>query len=103
MRNKSTATKASDVFSLAVTLLVAATGQMLVYPGSVFQRQVMATQGWLVLNHVRCGEGGARVPRMGAVERVLERAVLKAEMGRVSTEQWLGIVDSIGKDEPMKL
>ncbi|KIX06861.1 uncharacterized protein Z518_04837 [Rhinocladiella mackenziei CBS 650.93] len=98
-----TATTASDVFSLAVTLLVAATGQMLVYPGSVFQRQAMATQGWLVLNHIRNGEQGARVPRMGIVERVVERAVLKADMGRVNAQQWWEIVEGVGKGEPMKL
>lgn len=99
----STATTASDVFSLAVTLLVAATGQLLVYPGSVFQRQVMATQGWMVLEHVRNGEQGSRVPQMGVVQRVVERAVLKADMGRVSAREWLGIIESVAKGEPTKL
>ncbi|EXJ85196.1 serine/threonine protein kinase [Capronia epimyces CBS 606.96] len=98
----SSATTASDVFSLAVTLLVAATGQLLVYPGSVFQRQAMATQGWMVIDHVRNGEQGTRVPRMGVVERVLERAVLKADMGRVGAPEWLAIVESVGKGEPTK-
>ncbi|EXJ85765.1 serine/threonine protein kinase [Capronia coronata CBS 617.96] len=98
----STATTASDVFSLAVTLLVAATGQLLVYPGSVFQRQLMATQGWMVLDHVRNGEQGSRVPRMGVVERVLERAVLKADMGRIGAREWLDIVESMGKGQPRK-
>lgn len=100
---ESTATPASDVFSLAVTLLVAATGQMLVYSGSVFQRQLMATQGWMILNHVRNGPQGSRVPKFGIVERVLETAVLKADMGRVSADQWLDIVDHIARGEPMKL
>ncbi|KIW69624.1 hypothetical protein PV04_05492 [Phialophora macrospora] len=99
----STATTASDVFSMALTLLVAATGQLLVYPGSVFQRQAMATQGWMVLSHVRTGEGGTRVPRFGIVEQVLEKAVLKADMGRVSAQEWLGIVETFGKGEPVKI
>ncbi|KAJ9611451.1 hypothetical protein H2200_004635 [Cladophialophora chaetospira] len=99
----STATTASDVFSMALTLLVAATGQLLVYSGSVFQRQAMATQGWMVLSHVRNGEGGTRVPRFGTVERVLERAVLKADMGRVSAQQWLSIIEGIAQGEPAKI
>jgi len=74
-----------------------------VYPGSVFQRQLMATQGWMILNHVRSGEQGARVPRLGVVERVLERAVLQAGMGRVSALTWLEIVANIGRgEEPIK-
>ncbi|OCT47465.1 protein kinase domain-containing protein [Cladophialophora carrionii] len=99
----STATTASDVFSMALTLLVAATGQLLVYSGSVFQRQAMATQGWMVLSHVRNGEGGTRVPRFGIVEKLLERALLKADMGRVSAQEWLRIVETFAKGEPAKI
>jgi serine/threonine protein kinase len=99
----STATPASDVFSMALTLLVAATGQLLVYPGSVFQRQAMATQGWMVLSHVRNGEGGTRVPRSGIVEKVLEKAVLKTDMGRVSAQEWMGLVETLAKREPAKI
>ena len=99
---ESTATSASDVFSAAVTLLVAATGDTKVYPGSVFQRQAMATQGWQVLQLVKSGDRGPRVPRHGIVERVLERAVLKAGMGRVNTKQWLAIVEEIMAGEPSK-
>ncbi|EXJ67122.1 serine/threonine protein kinase [Cladophialophora psammophila CBS 110553] len=99
----STATPASDVFSMAITLLVAATGQMLVYPGSVLQRQAMATQGWMVLSYVRNAEQGSRVPRFGLVERVLERAVLKADMGRVNAQEWLGIVETMAQGDPGKL
>jgi serine/threonine protein kinase len=99
----STATTSSDVFSMAITLLVAATGQLLVYPGSVFQRQAMATQGWMALSHVRNGDGGTRVPRFGMVEKVLERAVLKVELGRVSASQWVDIVQDLQKGEPAKI
>ncbi|KAL2399036.1 hypothetical protein ABEF93_007156 [Exophiala dermatitidis] len=100
---ESTATTASDVFSLAVTLLVAATGQLLVYPGSVFQRQLMATQGWMVLDHVRNGDQGSRVPRNGVVQKVLEQAVRKVDAGRVGALQWLDIVEKVISAESTKL
>jgi serine/threonine protein kinase len=99
----STATPATDVFSLAVTLLVAVTGQLLVYPGSVFQRQAMATQGWGVLNFVRNGEGGLRVPRAGLVERVLEGVVKKNPAERIGVKEWVGVVEAIGKAENGRL
>ena len=99
----STATTASDVFSMAITLLVSATGQMLVYHGSMFQRQAMATQGWMVLSNARNGEGGTRVPRFGVVEKVLERAVSKADMGRMSAQQWLGMIENLARGEPAKI
>lgn len=91
----STATPATDVFSLAVTLLVAATGQLLVYPGSVFQRQAMATQGWGVIGFARSADGGMRVPRAGVVEKVLEGAVRRAPHERLKTEEWVGVVEKI--------
>jgi serine/threonine protein kinase len=98
----SVATTESDVFSLAVTLLVAATGELMVYPGSMWQRQAMATQGWEVLNHVRNGDQGQRLPRHGVVDRVLERAVLKAGMGRISAASWAALVEEMSLGEPMK-
>jgi serine/threonine protein kinase len=89
----STTTPASDVFSLAVTLLVAATGELLVYPGSRQQRQAMASQGWYILSNVRNGDQGARVPRHGIVDQVLERAVLRAGMGRIDAKSWSTLVE----------
>ena len=97
-----TATTASDVFSLAVTLMVAATGELSVYPGSVWQRQAMAMQGWDVLNMVRCGEQGTRVPTHGTVDRVLERAVLKADLGRIDAQSWVELVAEIKMGEATK-
>lgn len=96
-------TTASDVFSLAVTLLVAATGDLDVYPAtSPFQRQAMASQGWSVIGFARNGAGGARVPRFGTVERCLERAVLKDGMGRVDAPKWAQLIQDVMKGEPMK-
>ena len=99
---KSSTTFASDVFSTAVTLLVAATGDPKVYSGSIFQRQAMASQGWQVLQLVRSGDSGSRVPRCGVVERSLERAVLRAGMGRVSAGRWLDILEEMMVGEPSK-
>lgn len=99
---KSVATTASDVFSLAVTLLVAATGELMVYPGSMWQRQAMATQGWEVLNLVRNGGQGQRVPRHGVVDRVLERAVLNAGMGRIDALSWATLVEQMRLGAPTK-
>lgn len=99
LRNpESTATTDSDVFSLAVTLLVSVTGQLLVYPGSVFQRQAMATQGWLVLSHVRNGVGGERVTRGGLVEKILEPAVRKIGTGRINALEWMGKTEELAKE-----
>ena len=98
----SAATPACDVFSLAVTLLVAATGELMVYPGSLWQRQAMATQGWNVLSNVRNGEQGDRIPRHGVVEQVLEKAVLKAGMGRIDANAWKMLIDKKVRGEPAK-
>lgn len=99
----STATKASDVFSLAITMLVAATGNTFVYEGSVFQRQAMATQGWDVIAFIRGGANASRVSRHGLVQRAVERAVLKADMGRIAANKWLELVEDLMKGEPEKL
>lgn len=99
---KSTATKASDVFSLAITLLVAATGNLMVYDGIPQQRQAMARQGWQAIGIARCGANGSRVPKQGVVERALEKAVLKHDMGRSTAAQWLDIVKDMQKGDPTK-
>lgn len=98
----SAATTACDVFSLAVTLLVAATGELMVYSGGVWQRQAMATQGWNVLNNVRNGEQGGRIPRHGIVDQILEQAVLKAGMGRIDARTWKTLVERKARGEPAK-
>jgi Protein kinase domain len=91
----STATSASDVFSLAVTLIVAVTGDLMVYNGSVLQRQYMATQGWDVLEFVRNGTNGTRVPSDGIVQTVVERAVRKVEKGRIDAATWKDLVRAL--------
>ncbi|KAF3492229.1 protein kinase domain-containing protein [Arthroderma uncinatum] len=83
----------SDVFSLAVTLLAAATGYVNIYPGADrMQRLAMSRDGHRVLDYIRSGDQGTRVPRKGIVERVISPAVLKEAERRVTAEQWLGTV-----------
>jgi hypothetical protein len=101
--SESAATTACDVFSLAVTLLVAATGELMVYSGGVWQRQAMATQGWNVLNNVRNGDQGERIPQSGIVQQVLEKAVLKAGMGRTDARAWKALVERKARWESAKI
>lgn len=95
----STATTDSDVFSLGVTLIVAATGELMVYEGSVWQRQYMAQQGWDILEFVRNGEGGLRVPRGGLVETIVEAAVKKIDQGRINSMKWRELVKRVEKED----
>ncbi|KAA8645974.1 hypothetical protein EYZ11_004015 [Aspergillus tanneri] len=89
-------TPASDVFSLAVTLLAAATGDLLLYPGtSHMQRLAMAREGHRVIEFARSGPNGARVPRNGVVERILLPAITKEPTERIQPEEWLRLVRSM--------
>lgn len=94
---KSCATTASDVFSLAVTLLVAATGDVSVYPGCQQSQKLMyATQGNFVLNNIQAFSN--RAPRHGVVSRALERAVLKKDSGRIHTKTWKERLTNLKQD-----
>ena len=100
-----TATTASDVFSLGVTLTVAATGELMVYHGSLWQRQHFATEGWNILEFARHGDAGTRLPRDGIVERVVETAVRKLDKGRIEAAQWTllltALQDESGNPTPL--
>ncbi|BAE56322.1 unnamed protein product [Aspergillus oryzae RIB40] len=86
-------TPASDVFSLAVTLLAAATGDLLLYPGtSNMQRLAMAREGHRVIDFARSGSNGSRVPRNGPVEQVIEPAVSKDPSQRIQSNEWVELV-----------
>jgi len=97
-------TPATDVFSLAVTLIASATGDLRVYPApSEMQRLYMAkSDGNRVLEHVRNGPQGSRVPRRGMVEQIVEKAVLKNGMGRIDAGRWAEVVEVALKGEPEK-
>lgn len=88
-------TPPSDIFSLAVTLLAAATGDLLLYPGtSHMQRLAMAREGHRVIEFARGAvSGGCRVPREGVVERVVGVGVCREPGGRVRAGEWLGILN----------
>ncbi|EFE39108.1 protein kinase domain-containing protein [Trichophyton verrucosum HKI 0517] len=83
----------SDIFALALTLVAAAIGYGEVYPGLERHRALaLARDGHRVIDYVRAGEQGTRIPRKGVVERVISPAVLKDAGSRVATEHWLGII-----------
>ncbi|OAX85003.1 serine/threonine protein kinase [Emergomyces africanus] len=88
--------KGSDVFSLAVTLLAAVTGDLLLYPGSSsMQRLAMSRDGHRVLEHVRSGVHGSRLPTRGTVEKILSPAVVKDPESRIKTADWLLRIDDV--------
>ena len=88
-------TPASDVFSLAATLVAAATGDLLLYPGSSnMQRLAMARDGHRILEFTRCGDNGCRVPRNGFVEKLMLPAVCKDPSKRIDTSEWVAMASS---------
>lgn len=89
-------TPESDVFSLAVTLLAAATGDLLLYPGANhFQRLAMAREGHRVIEFARSGPNGSRIPRNGIVEQIIKPAILKDPSQRIKPAEWVNLVESI--------
>lgn len=89
-------TTASDVFSLAITLLAVATGDLLLYPGSnKMQRLAMARDGHRVLEFVRSSGNASRVPRNGVVEQVIRPAIVKDPVQRIPADAWLQVVESL--------
>ena len=85
---------ASDVFSLAATLIAAATGDMLLYPGDRRRRQLMACDGHQILDFTRSGANGARVPRNGPVEKLVKPAVVKDPTQRISAQEWVTLASA---------
>ncbi|KAJ5210711.1 hypothetical protein N7491_010519 [Penicillium cf. griseofulvum] len=83
-------TPASDVFSLAATLLAAATGDLLLYPNMNHRlRLEMARAGHQIIDFTRSGMSGSRVPRNGFVERIVKPAVVKDPAQRIATPDWV--------------
>lgn len=88
-------TPASDVYSLGATLVAAATGDLLLYPGSShMQRLAMAREGHRILEFTRSGVNGCRVPRNGLVEKLIQPAVVKDPSKRISTREWVVLASS---------
>ncbi|KAL4926931.1 protein kinase domain-containing protein [Aspergillus undulatus] len=88
---------ASDVFSLAVTLLAAATGDLLIYSGfSAAQRLMVAKDGHMVIDFARSsGSNGTRVPKGGLVEGLVKPAIAKDPAARVTSIAWLELAMSL--------
>lgn len=85
-------TPASDIFALALTLLAAATGDVLVYSGtSAMQRLAMSREGWRALDYVRSGANVSRLGRGrdGFVGRVVQRGVCREVELRPTAREWL--------------
>lgn len=87
-------TPASDIFALALTLLAAATGDVLVYSGtSAMQRLAMSREGWRALDYVRSGANASRLGRGrdGFVGRVVQRGVCREAESRPTAREWLDL------------
>ena len=87
-----TATFASDVFSLGVTLLVAAIGDV-PYEKMALQRLIMAREGQ-PLAFARAGEQGSRVMEGGMVDRVLAGSLARKVEKRLTADEWMKRVTS---------
>ncbi|KAJ5780534.1 hypothetical protein N7457_005694 [Penicillium paradoxum] len=88
-------TPASDVFSLAATLLAAATGDLLLYSNMNHRlRLEMARAGHQIIDFARSGMNGSRVPRNGFVERIVKPAVVKDPVMRISTTKWVELASA---------
>ena len=85
-------TFASDVFSLGVTMLVAATGE-LPYGGPM-QRLAVAREG-RPMDFARSGEQGSRIMKGGLVEKVLLRSLARDPEMRVDAKAWQKIMDEM--------
>lgn len=89
-------TPASDVFSLAATLLAAATGDVLLYPGCDFRRRnLMAGEGHQIVEFIRSFGNGSRVPRNGFVEKLVKPAVTKDPAQRISALDWVTLAGEV--------
>ncbi|KAL4921787.1 kinase-like domain-containing protein [Aspergillus aurantiobrunneus] len=87
---------ASDVFSLAVTLLAAATGDLLIYSGfNAGQRLMRAKDGHLVIDFARSGGNGTRVPKNGSVEQIVKPAIAKDPAERITPAAWLELAQTV--------
>ncbi|MCJ1415121.1 hypothetical protein MMC32_001452 [Xylographa parallela] len=86
-KSASSATFASDVFALGVTLLVAAIGDG-PYHGMALQRLTMAREG-RPLAFARGGEQGSRVMTGGVVDGVLEGCLERDVGTRLTAEEWM--------------
>ena len=95
------ATEASDIWALAVTLVVAAVGEdPYAQTGHEMRKLAMAKEG-LVLDGVRMGGfiSGMRVKKGGAVERAVKGALAKRVEARIGAETWIELLEGIKSEE----
>lgn len=67
------------------------------------QRLAMSREGHRVLDHVRSGVHGSRLPIGGIVEKILSPAVVKDPETRIKPADWLRMIeDVIAAEDPHK-
>lgn len=91
------ATEASDVWALAVTLVMAAVGEdPYAHAGHNMRKLAMVKEG-MVLDGVRMGEwtSGLRVKRGGVVERAVRSALAKKTEARIGIQAWVKEIEEI--------
>ena len=98
------ATEASDVWALAVTLVVAATGEdPYAHVGHEMQKLGMAKEG-MVLEGAETGgwRAATRVRRGGVVERAVRRALTKKVENRTGVEAWIEVLEGLEREADLK-
>lgn len=91
-------TFASDIWALACTLLVAATGhEPYAFAGHEMRRLAMARDGGVVASYLNADDWRVpmRVKRGGVVEQIVRPALVKVVDERVDCEQWMRVVDEV--------
>ncbi len=91
--NQPTATYASDVFSLAVTLLFAALGESPYACCKMEMQRLAAARDGTPLEFARRGDSAGRVR---GVERWLKGALVREVEGRWSEEEWEDVLGNVG-------
>ena len=94
------ATETSDIWALAVTLVVAAVGEdPYVHAGHEMRKLAMAKEG-LVLDGVGMGDwrSGVKVRRGGVVERATRAALAKRVEARVGVASWIESLKEIKRE-----
>lgn len=96
-------TPASDVFSLGVTLLFAATGESPYASARMeVQKLTMAREG-RPLDFARCGEGASRVMMGKLVDQIVAMGVQKEVSKRVEAKEWLSRTQYLVEKEKWRM
>lgn len=100
----------TDTFSLSLTLIACASGNLNIYPGTERQRLAMAREGWNVLDALDClrvrkprrRRSGAASAERGFVERGVEGGIRRESQERWSVGQWREVMRRLRVEEEEK-